>query len=77
MISKPLRLDIFRVPHVQWKISRSLVHIYEFDQFGIQMGVSKRPVGHERVIEVLGVVRVTFEGVELRQFSLTVVAYNC
>ncbi len=34
------------------------------------MRIAERAVGHERIIEVLRVIRIMFEGVELRQFDL-------
>jgi len=69
-ICKPLVLDIFRIPNVQRKVRGALIDVNEFDQFGVKMRITKRSVRHQRVIEVLGILRVSFECIEMSKPSL-------
>jgi len=71
-VSKPFFLHIIRVPHLFREISRTFVDIDKLDQFRVKMRVPERPVGHQGVIEVLGINGVPLENVELRKFGLEI-----
>jgi len=73
-IREPLVLDIFQIPNVQRKVRCTLINVNKFDQFGVKMRVTKRSVRHQRVIEVLGILRVPFECIELSKLSLQTIS---
>ena len=70
LVRKPLLSHVVGIPNITRKVRGLLVHIYKFDQLCIQMRVSKRPVHHQRVVEMLWRVRIVFERVELHQLRL-------
>jgi len=42
------------------EIGDTFVHIDEFDELGVEVGVAEGTVGHEGIIEVLWIVGVVF-----------------
>jgi len=65
-ISEPARIDIIRIPNLLREICRPLVYIDEFHQFRVQVWIAERAIGHQRVIEMLWIDGIAFEGMELR-----------
>lgn len=59
-----------RVPNVFWKVRRPFVDVDKFDKFCIEMWITERAVGHERIIEMFRLVLVSFQSVKLCKLGL-------
>ena len=70
LVRKPLLTHVVWVPDLTREIRGLFVHVNEFDELRVQMRVSKRPVHHQRVVEMLRRVWVVFESMELDQLCL-------
>lgn len=71
-VGVPLLLHVHRVPDVLGKVGGTLVDVYEFDELRVQVGIAKRAIRHEGVIEVSRIMRVSFEHEEVRDLCLCV-----
>jgi len=60
LVCKPVLLDIIRIPNMFWEVRRPLIDVHKFDKFGIEVRVSKRSIGHQRIVEMLRVHRISF-----------------
>ena len=69
-VSKPIFLNVMRVPNAFWKVRRPFVDVDKLDEFSIEMWITERAVGHERIIEMLRLVLVSFQCVKLCKLSL-------
>lgn len=59
-IGKPFLFQVFRIPNVFGKIGDTLVHVDEFNQFGVKVGIAEGAVGHQGVIKMLWIMGVAF-----------------
>jgi hypothetical protein len=69
-ISKPFLLDVVRIPYTCREIGRAFIDINKLDQFRVEMRVTKRPVGHQRVVEVRRISWHPFEREKFDKFGL-------
>ena len=69
-VSEPIFLNVMWIPNVFWKVRFSFVDVDKLDKFGIEMWITERAVGHERIIEVLRLIRVSFQSVKLCKLGL-------
>jgi len=69
-VSEPIFLNVVRVPNVFWEVRRPFVDVDKLDKFGIEMWITERAVGHERIIEVLRLILVSLQGVKLCKLGL-------
>lgn len=66
-ISKPLFLDIVRVPNFPWEVCCTFIDVGKLDKFGIEVWIAERAIGHERVVEMLWLFWISLQGVELSE----------
>jgi hypothetical protein len=69
-ISKPIFLNIAGVPKFFWKVRCPFIDVDKLDKFGIEMWIAERAVGHERVIEMLRLILISFQSVKLCKLGL-------
>lgn len=70
LVRKPLLTHVGRIPDITREVRGLFVHIDKLHQLRIQMGVSKRSVHHQRIVEMLWGIRIVFKGVEMDQLCL-------
>ena len=69
-VSEPIFLNVVRVPNFFWEVRCPFVDVDKLDKFGIEMWITKRAIGHERIVEVLRLIRISFQSVELCKLGL-------
>lgn len=70
LVRKPLLAHVSWIPNITREIRGLLVHINELDKLRIQMRVPKRPIHHQRIVEVLRSFRIVLEGMEMNKLRL-------
>lgn len=69
-ISEPLFLNIVRVPNFPWEVCCTFINVGKLDEFRIEVWIAERAIGHERVVEMLWLLRISLQGVELCELRL-------
>lgn len=59
-----------RVPNVFWEVRCPFADVDKLNKFGIEMWITERAIGHERIIEVLRLILVSFQGVKRCKLGL-------
>lgn len=62
----PLVANVQRVPKALGEIGRALIDVHKLNEAHVEVWVAERAIRHQGVVKVFGVVRVSFEGHELR-----------
>jgi predicted GNAT family N-acyltransferase len=69
-VREPIFLNVVRVPNFFWEVGCPFIDVDKFDEFCIEMWIAERTIGHERIIEVLRLIRIHFQSVKLCKLGL-------
>lgn len=59
-----------RVPNFFWEVRSPFIDVDKLDKFRIEVWITERAIGHERIIEVLRLIWIFFQSVKLCKLGL-------